>query len=448
MEITRMPANLTRDWIQYLKNNQIAALKSDPTSGKINYKRPVTTSDVVHFLQVKTTFGDAQINAAIDRVVGAHAGKNTSPSNVLSMQPPSGNGRHNSNTRPQHTPEPSGNTSSSKKYDTSNATDVEPRFGPRLALPSGRTGPPLPAETPPDKEPPANVRTGGKVKGQVSQTPNAIRKRQARANRKAALNEDFKDDPGEQLSEKEIEEIFKLLSKGAPTSAEKNQDAADKTQNGKVDPQEVRKDELEKIKKLIFKTMTAEQRKQLWDELKGAKLTEAIIKKYEAEEIFKDIVNNSQFRYRQSNITMDQLKDAWQQAGYPLDTDEISEMLMGMGYDSASVNRVINSVTGEDNEDNEDGSNDDNRSSAAVTKISAYIHKAGLTEEIMQFMQENFAEELKPKQSMWQKAKGFANNLFGKTTNEGVKKIFTLMLSENIDIIKRVEHARIGRNKK
>ena len=68
-------------------------------------------------------------------------------------------------------------------------------------------------------------------------------------------------------------------------------------------------------------------------------------------------------------------------------------------------------------------------------------------------MQQNFPEDLKPKQSMWQKAKSYGNNLFGKkATTEDVKKIFTLILKEQRTaipaIIKTIEHTRLGRNKK
>lgn len=443
-----MAANLTRDWIQYLKNNQIAALQSDPKTGSINYKRPVTASDVIYFLQNSTDYDDDQINAAIDRVAGAQTTQDHSVPATQTPPPSTANNADNATAAPNNTTP----NSTSKKYDTSNATDVEPRYGPKVALPGGRRGLPAPAEQPAEPQGAAK-RTGGKVAGQISQTPNAIRKRQARANRKAALTEDFKDDPGPQLSEKQIEEIFKILSKGSSASSGKDQSG--RSSASQTDPQEVRADEINKIKKLIFTTMTVDQRKQLWDELKGATLSEAIIKKYEAEEVLKGIVNQNKTNYRQSKITMDQLKDAWQKAGYPLDTNEIGNMLRSLGYSDESIDQTFNSVLGDvDGAGDEDDDSNDTESrqkstSQAVTKIAAYIQKAGLTSEIVQFMQENFAEELQPKQSMWQKAKSIGKNFFSKKpTNEDVKKIFTLMLDENINIIRRVENARLGRNKK
>jgi hypothetical protein len=461
-----MASNLTRNWIQYLKNNQIAALQSDPKSGKINYKRKVTASDVVDFLQNGTDYDDKAINQAIDRVVGSRSGDETSnqeqpadtnlpsvqnqqPGNLATNEPQMRPGSPNS--QEPHKP-PLAPPSAPSKYASTNqdATDVEPRYGPRPALGGGRKGLPAPATDTEEPQQPAK-RTGGKVRGQVSQTPNAIRKRQARANRKG-LNEDFKDDPGEELSEKEVESIFRYLNKASPSDSETHSkvsgNASGTAPQNQVNPQEVRTQELEKIKTLIVRTLTPEQRKQLWDALKGATLYEAIIKKYEAEEVFKDVINQSRSNYGQSKITLDQLKDAWAKAGYPDDTDDIGEMLQGMGYDSETVSEVINNVIG--NEDEEDSSESRHRSTSnAIVKIAAYIKKAGLTDEITQFMQENFAEELKPKQSMWQKAKGFGKNLFGKkATNEDVKQIFTLMLKENINIVKTIEYAKLGRNKK
>ena len=452
--------NLTRGWIQYLKNNQIAALQSDPKSGRLNYKRKVTASDIVDYLQNNTDYDDKSINQAIDKVVGGRPGQEApgqeqpAGANVPAVQKQQGGeldtGMSPGNPSPRLPgPQPTQPTRPPSKYAATNndAEDVQDVSGrQKPALGGGRLGLPAPATAPEEPQQPAK-RTGGKVKGQTSQTPNAIRKRQARANRKGSLNEDFKDDPGEELSEKEVEAIFKTLNRAEPDK----QDASGVQAQQEVDPQEIKAQEIEKLKKLIAKTLTAEQRRELWNAIKGTNLSEAIIKKYETEEVFKDIISKSRSNYRQSKITMDQLKDAWQKEGYPTDTDKISEMLQGLGYDSSIVDEVINSVV---SGDDEDGAPDDSEgrqksTSQAILKIAAYIKKAGLTDEITQFMQENFAEDLQPKQSMWQKAKGFGKNLFGrKATNEDVKRIFTLMLKEDINIVRTIEHAKLGRNKK
>src|SRR5271165_5581126 len=43
--------NLVKDWIQYLKNNKIVALQSDPESGRLKYIRQPTSQDLERFLQ-------------------------------------------------------------------------------------------------------------------------------------------------------------------------------------------------------------------------------------------------------------------------------------------------------------------------------------------------------------------------------------------------------------
>lgn len=239
-----MASNLTRGWIQYLKNNQIVALQSDPKSGRLTYKKPVTASDVVHFLQVDTDYTDDQINQAIDQVVGRQSGQRPN-SNLASVQHPPGN-----SATPGPTPNSPGQKTSkyaATNQDAEDVEDVSARRRPELG--AGRKGLPAPAEQ--------SSRTGGKIKGQVSQTPNAIRKRQARANRKGSLNEDFVDNPGEKLSEKQVEAIFKILvgSSARPSPAEKDTS---------VDPQKVRVEELNKLKRFIRDTLSEQQRMSLW----------------------------------------------------------------------------------------------------------------------------------------------------------------------------------------
>ena len=70
------------DWIQYLKNNQIVSMQSDPATGRLNYKRKVYSSDLVNFLQVKTDFDDKTINDAIDTVLGNRSKQPPADSNI------------------------------------------------------------------------------------------------------------------------------------------------------------------------------------------------------------------------------------------------------------------------------------------------------------------------------------------------------------------------------
>lgn len=69
---------LTRDWIQFLKNNQIVALNSDPNTGKLQYKKKVTRDILVDFLEAKTDFAEDEINSAIESVLATNSAPKSS----------------------------------------------------------------------------------------------------------------------------------------------------------------------------------------------------------------------------------------------------------------------------------------------------------------------------------------------------------------------------------
>ncbi len=166
---------LTKTWIQYLKNNRIAELKSDPETGKINYKRKVTSQDVADFLEKNTDFGEEAISNAIHMVLTKKATSNAPPK-VQNNPTPKEPGR---NLSTWHHNEITPATPKSSKRDNSNATDVGYRDVPKL-------------------------------------------------------REAFTDEEGYTLSEDEVELIFNMLTKsqGAP-AAKSNPEpvSVDKTQN-------------------------------------------------------------------------------------------------------------------------------------------------------------------------------------------------------------------------
>ena len=424
-----MASNLTKDWIQYLKNNQIAALQSDPESGRINYKRKVTASDVVNFLQVKTDYDDDAINTAIDKVVGSRQ-----PESNISAQEPQATSR-----------EPDNNTQQ-KKYNNSDATDVEPRYGPRPSLTGPKQALPAPAAQTPSKKP----HTGGKKKGEVSQTPTAIRKRQARSNRKAGLNEDFVDNPGEDLSEKEVESIFKILAGSEKSSQDVSQVGK---RNTKLDAQKVRTEEVEKLKSVISDSMSAEQRKQLWDALQQT-LNEGYADKSDVRQIFNYLSKDNS--HRNSSIDIGSLQKAWASEGYPNDTGDIARILAKFGFDEQAIESAFVNVLGNDYDTDDEQEQDDTiQPSDAVLKIADYIKRAGLTDEIVAFMQENFGKELttEPKQGIFKRAMNYGKNLFKrKATAEDVRQIFANILKEErrglSGILRKEEQKQLGRNKK
>lgn len=70
---------LIKNWIQYLKNNQIAGMQSDPKTGKLKYRRPVTADDLYKFLDTTGNFDSDTIKNAIDSVVSKKIPVRTSP---------------------------------------------------------------------------------------------------------------------------------------------------------------------------------------------------------------------------------------------------------------------------------------------------------------------------------------------------------------------------------
>ena len=60
---------LKRDWISFLKNNQIVNFQSEKSTGNLIYKRNVTPDDLSRFLRLKTDFSEDIINSAIQDVL-------------------------------------------------------------------------------------------------------------------------------------------------------------------------------------------------------------------------------------------------------------------------------------------------------------------------------------------------------------------------------------------
>lgn len=383
---------LIKEWILYLKSNKIASAQSDPKSGRLKYLRKVSVEDLTNFLDYKTDFNKKAIEKAIQSVL-----KNRPTSNLPATQQAQQNQKPGSNVpAPSTQPPVSQQQPKKKKFDTSNATDVEPRFGPRRSLPAPST-----------------------------------------------LEEDIVDDQGPEIHEKEIEDIFKILTTAAPKTDDVN---AKKQKLAKV-----RNTELKKLQDVITNTMSPEQRKQLWDELQGTPVAEDYVERDEAETILKYVANNS---YLRNKIDINDLRSAWAKAGYPEDTDEIKQILKKFGFDEPTIDNAISQVVGNDDPDNAD--NTDSGVSEVIIKIAQYIKKAGLTNDIIKFMQQNFANDIKdvePKQNIFKRAVNYGKNLFKrKATTEDVKNIFAKILEEERKdltyLIQIDELSRLGRNKK
>lgn len=220
---TAMAANaqqLIKDWIQYLKNLQIVSLKSDPTTGKLQYKRQPTSDDISRFLEVKTDFQPDQISNAIHTVLAKKAQSGTPQAPVQPPEP-----AQPAATEPA-APSPEPEDFDHNDQNPNGVQDNEP------------AEPAEPEEQEPKRKPHFKYRSRN-------------------------VNEDFQDSTALQVNEKDVEEIFNLLIKGPATQAGRAAPAAGEAPN----PEEAPKpdtDALNKIKRTIRDTMTDSQRKSLW----------------------------------------------------------------------------------------------------------------------------------------------------------------------------------------
>lgn len=218
---TAMAANaqqLIKDWIQYLKNLQIVSLKSDPTTGKLQYKRQPTSDDISRFLEVKTDFEPDQISNAIHTVLAKKAQSGTPQAPAEPQAPPA---------------EP--------------AAPVEP------------TAPP----TEPEDFDQNDQNPNGVQDNEPAEPEEPAARKPRFKYRPRTVNEDFQDSTALQVNEKDVEEIFNLLIKGPAVQAGRAAPAAGEAPN----PEEAPKpdtDALNKIKRTIRDTMTDSQRKSLW----------------------------------------------------------------------------------------------------------------------------------------------------------------------------------------
>lgn len=215
--------NLVKPWIDYLKNNQIVALQSDLNTGALKYKRSVTTDDLKKFLHINTEYTQAEINSAIDQVVGDQQNTQSEP-HVGATTPEPQTSDYNLSDQAMNMIKTFGGRSTvanlSANMNNEDLKELQPVLD-KLVSDGKLTARPAPDQDhwkdiyslKTENQPPiVKKRPSGKVPGQLSQTPDAIRKRASRAQSKNTISEDFKDIPGIVLSEKDIEHIFTILT--------------------------------------------------------------------------------------------------------------------------------------------------------------------------------------------------------------------------------------------
>lgn len=258
-----MAANpkLTKDWIQYLKNNQIVDTKSDPNTGKLSYRRAVTANDLHEFLELKTDYSPEEISNAIHMVLSKKAIGQQNPK--IQNNPSAGN---------------QNNTSSSRDLSTWHHTEMRPGAFPPRKMPSNTKS--LSYDQPPPR--PEGPRQLGHDKNlgatdiEYRDIPDEEQPKKKWWQRKG-VKEDITDDQGYELDEKDVESVFTILSGSSQNGQAASQGtggSANSVQQGQAAaPQKAPRDavrDLNKIKRLIRDKMSDGQRKAFWRALNDA----------------------------------------------------------------------------------------------------------------------------------------------------------------------------------
>ncbi len=439
-------SRLTKDWIQYLKNNQIVALKSDPNSGALSYRRPVTVEDLFRFLDSSSNFGEEKIMNAIGMVLTKKGIKNQPQK--LQNQPAAPNQQDDvTDVDYKDVPdEPPGPTPGR----ISNVTDKET---PQRREPDWW---PAPAEQNDSKEKEPKLHTKLKTPGSAGQKPRFLYK---------GLKEDFQDQQGETLDERDVEEVFSsLLSQQTfDTDNDEAQPAAQPTgkkaapgQPKQAEPADPVKQEesLRKIKRVIRDTMSPEQRQALWralnENLAESQITNADVKeilKGAAELRSKPGVMGKMFKgLRKEQISITDLQQAWKDAGFPDDTRDIAAILkQEFGFGDKEIRKVFAQVFGED--DDEGPGYKEPVGSQAIQHIADYAKQNGIDAALKDFMKQEFSDELGLTQQNM-----FKRMFKKKAVAEEVRQVFAAMVkeerTERFGLMRQQEQTQLGRTRK
>lgn len=268
---------LIKQWIEYLKGLKIAKMQSNP-DGTLNYTRPVTLQDIVTFLEVKTDFQREDIANAIRTVLMKSPTYDVPQDPSLDKNPDA----------PQLTSKKSGSDLSTwmhsgmsparaqQKISKEPGKELSVRGNQQVATPQNK-----PAQQDDDNvidAEPSSTKLGHDpysisdidYKEKPSKPPE-----KKKPWWKRMFNEDIKDTQGPGVKEKDVEEIFRILTSGSPKS-DKNDSAggnnprekkSKKQDNPEISPEEAaakKEEDMRKMKRLIRDVMTDSQRKALW----------------------------------------------------------------------------------------------------------------------------------------------------------------------------------------
>ncbi len=425
--------SLTRDWIQFLKNNQIVSTQSDPKTGKLKYNRKPNVQELIRFLDLKTDFEEEDVRAAIKAVMSKKG--STAPEDPEALGGPE---------QPQAPQTPALGGPKSDKLSTWQHDEMTPGQG-------GQQQHAEPLDKPEKAKKYSNDDAEDVDFREPGNNPQALthrRKPRFKYRTKGDLKEDFYDRQGSELEEADIKQIFKiLLSPKAKPEEPGEQEPS---------PEEVvaqKQEYMRKLKQMVREVMTPEQRKALWRALGEENLAEAIINRADAEAIFKDAAYlrskptglGKVFKgLRKDKIDVDDLRQAWANGlegdgsdGYSDDTNDIKRILLKFGFGEKEINKVFGQVFRTKDGDYDDVS-DAPAGSPAVQKVADLAKQYGLTKQLRAFLEQEFADEL-----------GLDKR---KAMSEDVRQIFTAIVQEErtarLTLLKQQEQTQLGRTRK
>lgn len=160
----------------------------------------------------------------------------------------------------------------------------------------------------------------------------------------------------------------------------------------------------------------------------------------EVKSIFRAAADQSKSKFSLFNkkqVDYGDLFNAWSQEGSPTGEAEIRDFLKKFGFNDKSVNKVFTAVLGDEGAD---GSR-----SAQVEELANYIIKNGYKDEIIQFIETNYKEQLFQQKGMFGRKKD-------KVVYEDIRRIFEMMAKEDRpeleSLLKLQEQNSLGRSRK
>lgn len=146
---------------------------------------------------------------------------------------------------------------------------------------------------------------------------------------------------------------------------------------------------------------------------------------------------------QKNKLEVNDLQQAWKEAGYPDDTRDIGQILKDHGFSSNEINKVFANVFG----DEVDHSNERVSASPAVIELANYAKKHNLQNELIDFMKKEFADELGI-----DNGDSFFGKLKKKMFAEDVHKLFVAIIQEEREdrtlMLRTQENMCLGRSKK